>query len=80
MDKAWSDGQIDAGLDQMSKEISSEKKSINQTRKEFGLPALKADDGGASGQGGTGQSGGGAVHPPGTYNYDPATGNLEPVK
>lgn len=26
------------------------------------------------------QSGGGGAHPPGTYNYDPETGNLEPVK
>ena len=27
-----------------------------------------------------GQSGSGGAHPPGNYNYDPATGNLEPVK
>jgi type II secretory pathway pseudopilin PulG len=27
-----------------------------------------------------GRSGGGGAHPPGNYNYDPATGNLEPVK
>jgi Lysozyme like domain len=75
LDKAWSQGQIDAALDQMEKEIASEKQSINRTRKEFGMPSLKGD----GGQAGAGQSGGGAAHPPGNYNYDPATGNLEPV-
>jgi Lysozyme like domain len=29
---------------------------------------------------GQGQPQGGGAHPPGNYNYDPATGNLEPVK
>ena len=72
LDKAWSQDQIGAALDQMEKEISSEKQSINRTRKEFNMSPLKGEDsGGAS-------SGGG--HPPGNYNYDPATGNLEPVK
>jgi len=32
------------------------------------------------GASGGGRSEGGAAHPPGAYNYDPATGNLEPVK
>ena len=53
LDKAWSQGQIQAAVDQMQKEIESEKKSgIEKTRKEFGLPPLKGDDGG--GQGGSG--------------------------
>ena len=45
LDKAWSTGQIDAALDQMSKEISSAKKSLATTRREMGAPALREESG-----------------------------------
>jgi hypothetical protein len=54
MNKAWSQGQIEAAVDQMGKEISSEKQSLNKTRAEFDLPPLKEEDSSS----GTGQGGG----------------------
>jgi hypothetical protein len=59
LDKAWSQGQVEAAIDQMQKEMSSEKSSLNRTRKEFNLPPLNEDDdsgAGSSQGGGSGQS------------------------
>jgi hypothetical protein len=42
--KYWSDGQIDAGLDQMQQEIDSAKSSLNDTRTEMGASALKGGE------------------------------------
>ena len=72
LDKVWSDGQIDAALDQMEQEIIAAKQSLAKTRTEMNMTPLD-DEGGGTKQGG-------GAHPPGNYNYDPATGNLEPVK
>ena len=72
LDKAWSDGQIDAALDQMTQEINAAKQSLAKTRADMKMTPLD-DEGGGTKQGG-------GAHPPGNYNYDPATGNLEPVK
>jgi hypothetical protein len=63
LDKAWSQGQVDVALDQMEKEIASEKQSINRTRKEFSMSPLKGDDESSARswqRGSAGQGGGGA--------------------
>ena len=72
LNKYWADEPIDAGLDQMEQEIVSATQSLSKTRTEMNMTPLD-DEGGGTKQGG-------GAHPPGNYNYDPATGNLEPVK
>lgn len=46
LDKAWSDGQINAALDQMEVELKSARSSLDKTMKEFDTkPGAKSDEG-----------------------------------
>jgi len=48
LDKAWSDGQIGAALDQMEVELGSARTALDKTLEEYGIPGAKRNAGGAS--------------------------------
>ena len=58
LDKAWSDGQINAALDQMEVELKSARSSLDKTMEEFGTRKKKegADTGGGSSKAGASSS------------------------
>jgi hypothetical protein len=73
--KYWSQGQIDAALEQMETEIARAKQSLNTTRLEMGESPLKEDSRKAAPATAAPAPKSGPL-PPGTYNYDPKTGEL----
>lgn len=52
LDKAWSDGQINAALDQMQVELGAARKSLDKTLDEYGVPKVKAGQSSAAPVGG----------------------------
>lgn len=86
LDKAWSQGQIDAALDQMNIELNSAQQALTKTQREYGtkggqeqhqaLPAAPAPQASQAPQ--APHNAGGATKP-GRYRYDPSTGKLVPM-
>lgn len=96
VDKANSPAQLAGVIDQYKKLALGQLRGLSRQYSEatgrddfdrFLAPGTRAffgdkgaDNKSDSGPSRGGQSRGGGAHPPGNYNYDPATGNLEPVK
>ena len=65
LDKAWSQGQINAALDQMELELDSAKEALKKTQEEYGSGAKKKA--GGEGEGGSGQKPGTMPQKSGTF-------------
>jgi hypothetical protein len=53
LDKSWADGQINAAMDQMEVELKSARGALNKTMREYGVKALKEQDGTGAGSSAT---------------------------
>jgi hypothetical protein len=70
LDKAWSDGQINAALDQMEVELKSARSALDKSLDEFGTPASQRKDESRA-SGGSSQS---SFRPPGDWQYSASRG------
>lgn len=73
LDKAWSDGQVNASLDQMEVELKSARTALDKSLDEFGMrpkkgEAGKSDDAGSAAGAAT------SFKPPGDWQYSPSRG------